>query len=161
VRSDAIIEQMWQIFEHATGPKKTPEANKNAGQTAKRKLDEVPEPTEDTNGKSDDTSRPEKKTKKKRANDDDENGEPVVSPEEEDIADSKFKWAKVIKAILREADDHEMKLKKLRKRVMAAYNSDESKVELSKEEFMAKFNQKVNKNRKIRILNDRVKLLDQ
>ncbi|XP_013405909.1 cell growth-regulating nucleolar protein [Lingula anatina] len=69
----------------------------------------------------------------------------------------KFKWEDVICQVLSAATDQELSLKKLRKKVLAEYSSyDNNKPE---DRILAKFEKKVRKNPRLKMLQDRVKLV--
>ncbi|KAL8207623.1 UNVERIFIED_CONTAM: hypothetical protein K2H54_060090 [Gekko kuhli] len=83
---------------------------------------------------------------------------PVIE-EDEDEHQGKFSWKGTIKAVLRQAPDHEISIKKLRKKVLAQYyavTGDQHKPEV---EILALFNKKVNSNPKFKVLKEKVKLL--
>ncbi|XP_015276665.1 PREDICTED: LOW QUALITY PROTEIN: cell growth-regulating nucleolar protein [Gekko japonicus] len=83
---------------------------------------------------------------------------PVIE-ENEDEHQGKFSWKGTIKAVLRQAPDHEISVKKLRKKVLAQYyavTGDQHKPEV---EILALFNKKVNSNPKFKVLKEKVKLL--
>lgn len=96
-----------------------------------------------------------KKTKK------DEPPTDAEEPETEPAATKgKFNWKGNIKAVLRDAPDQELPLKKLRRKVLAAfYSFVADDLHKSEEEVLAIFNRKINKNPKLRVLKDRVKLI--
>lgn len=78
---------------------------------------------------------------------------------------AKFKWSSAIKSVLKTQPDQEMKLKRLKKRVIAAYlqsnaakNHQNSEKVSSQDELEAIFGVKLQKFKKVRIVNDRVRL---
>ncbi|KAM9330358.1 cell growth-regulating nucleolar protein [Gastrophryne carolinensis] len=94
---------------------------------------------------------------------------PHLSPESEKITNGqlkfggvscKFNWKGTIKALLRQADDHELPIKKLRKKVIAQYYAVSSAQHKSQEELLATFNKKIQNNPKFRVLKERVKLIN-
>lgn len=81
-------------------------------------------------------------------------------PEDQEApAKGKFNWKGTIKAVLRQAPDHEVSVKKLRKKVLAQYRTVMSDCHRSEEELLATFNKKISKNPSFRLLKDRVRLL--
>ncbi|MEE6462510.1 hypothetical protein FKM82_001620 [Ascaphus truei] len=72
----------------------------------------------------------------------------------------KFNWKGTIKALLKQAPDHELPIKKLRKKVLAQYYTISTKQHKSEAELLGVFNQKINKNPKFRVLKEKVKLLN-
>ncbi|XP_077157760.1 cell growth-regulating nucleolar protein isoform X2 [Paroedura picta] len=83
---------------------------------------------------------------------------PVIEGKE-DEHQGKFNWKGTIKAVLRQAPDHEIAIKKLRKKVLAQYFAVTGNQHKSEEEILALFNKKVNSNPKFKVLKEKVKLL--
>ncbi|KAH0616307.1 hypothetical protein JD844_027332 [Phrynosoma platyrhinos] len=81
------------------------------------------------------------------------------SEENEDEHQGKFRWKETIKAVLKQAPDHEIPIKKLRKKVLAQYYAIVGDHHKSEEEILALFNKKVSNNPKFRVLKERVKLI--
>ncbi|XP_071982189.1 cell growth-regulating nucleolar protein isoform X1 [Engystomops pustulosus] len=104
---------------------------------------------------------------KKKRNDseeevqEEESGENGVeeNDDEDGAKKGKFCWKGTIKALLRQAPDHELPIKKLRKKVIAQYYVISSEHHKSEEEILATFNAKIKNNPKFRVLKDRVKLV--
>ncbi|XP_042325834.1 cell growth-regulating nucleolar protein isoform X2 [Sceloporus undulatus] len=122
------------------------------------------------NGNSPDIKEPgaKGKTKKrKRSQSEDVDGLPTTEkkaknsqPEEnEDEHQGKFRWKETIKAVLKQAPDHEISVKKLRKKVLAQYYAVAADHYKSEKEILALFNKKVSNNPKFRVLKEKVKLI--
>ncbi|XP_060102100.1 cell growth-regulating nucleolar protein [Heteronotia binoei] len=82
-----------------------------------------------------------------------------VSEENENEYQGKFNWKGTIKAVLRQAPDHEISIKKLRKKVLAQYYAVTGDQHKSEVEILALFNKKVNSNPTFKVLKEKVKLL--
>ncbi|XP_076345850.1 cell growth-regulating nucleolar protein isoform X2 [Tachypleus tridentatus] len=93
-------------------------------------------------------------------NDEEIKGEQNGMDDSQNTRSKKFKWEKVIKAILKQAPDNELSVKKLRKKVLAEYEAHggENKP-LSNIEVHAKFEKKISHNPKLKVHKEKVKLL--
>ncbi|XP_060044321.1 cell growth-regulating nucleolar protein isoform X2 [Erinaceus europaeus] len=78
---------------------------------------------------------------------------------EETPARGKFNWKGTIKAVLKQAPDHEIAVKKLRKKVLAQYHAVTNEHHKSEEELLVIFNRKISKNPSFKLLKDKVMLL--
>jgi len=72
----------------------------------------------------------------------------------------KFSWEATIIGVLKKATDNEISVKKLKKKVLAEYNAKRGDGKTkSEEELFPKLNKKINKNPRLKVLKDRVKLI--
>uniref|UniRef100_A0A3Q0R2H8 Cell growth-regulating nucleolar protein n=1 Tax=Amphilophus citrinellus TaxID=61819 RepID=A0A3Q0R2H8_AMPCI len=125
-------------------------AMKGAGNIVSR------EPEQDEGGK----KKKDRKRKQCTEEDEEQNSRRTQNETSSKKTKSKFNWKGNIKAILRESPDQEMSVKKLRKKVLAAYYSFTGDRNFkTEEEVLALFNKKINKNPKLRVLKDTVRLV--
>ncbi|XP_075786859.1 cell growth-regulating nucleolar protein isoform X2 [Pelodiscus sinensis] len=101
-----------------------------------------------------------KYTKSSVATENEESGDAAIETEESGDADKgKFNWKGTIKAVLKQAPNHEISIKKLRKKVLAQFHAVVGEYHKSQEDLLVIFNKKVNNNPKFKVLKDRVKLM--
>ncbi|XP_048220501.1 cell growth-regulating nucleolar protein isoform X2 [Perognathus longimembris pacificus] len=72
----------------------------------------------------------------------------------------KFNWKGTIKAVLRQAPDHQLSVKKLKKKVLAQYHMVMNDHHRSEEELLVIFNKKISKNPTFKLVKDKVKLTE-
>lgn len=152
--------------------------NKRERKEARRKNGHRTDTTQDTKtsaegGEEEEVQRRKEKKRKHRETHEQQNGSKKSKTEEQSTEDDhtqeqqeqkapdgKFNWKGNIKAVLREAPDHELCVKKLRKKVLSAYYSfTGDRNYKSEEDILALFNKKIQKNCSFRVLKDRVKLI--
>ncbi|XP_063779361.1 cell growth-regulating nucleolar protein isoform X3 [Pseudophryne corroboree] len=107
---------------------------------------------------------PQKKKKKKHEEFEEEQqegeaGENATDAEEDSAHRGKFNWKGTIKALLRQAPDHELPIKRLRKKVISQYYATSSETHKSEKELLSTFNKKIKNNPKFRVLKENVKLI--
>ncbi|XP_006784656.1 cell growth-regulating nucleolar protein [Neolamprologus brichardi] len=121
----------------------------------RKQLSEEPSDDDNNYGTENETS-----SKKTKVDEETEDADDQEETEDQAAAKGKFNWKGNIKAVLRESPDQEMSVKKLRKKILAAYYSYTGDRNFKKEEeVLALFNNKINKNPKLRVLKDRVRLV--
>lgn len=121
----------------------------------RKQLSEEPSDDDNSYGTENETS-----SKKTKVDEETEDADDQEETEDQAAAKGKFNWKGNIKAVLRESPDQEMSVKKLRKKILAAYYSYTGDRNFKKEEeVLALFNNKINKNPKLRVLKDRVRLV--
>lgn len=121
----------------------------------RKQLSEEPSDDDNSYGTENETS-----SKKTKIDEETEDADDQEETEDRAVTKGKFNWKGNIKAVLRESPDQEMSVKKLRKKVLAAYYSYTGDGNFKKEEeVLALFNNKINKNPKLRVLKDRVRLV--
>lgn len=134
-----------------------PEQDEGGKKKKDRKRKQLSEEDEEQNSR-----RTQNETSSKKTKIDEEDADELTPEETEDqaVTKGKFNWKGNIKAILRESADQEMSVKKLRKKVLAAYYSFTGDRNFkTEEEVLALFNKKINKNPKLRVLKDKVRLV--
>lgn len=121
----------------------------------RKQLSEEPSDDDNSYGTENETS-----SKKTKVDEETEDADDQEETEDRAATKGKFNWKGNIKAVLRESPDQEMSVKKLRKKILAAYYSYTGDRNFKKEEeVLALFNNKINKNPKLRVLKDRVRLV--
>ncbi|XP_063779352.1 cell growth-regulating nucleolar protein isoform X2 [Pseudophryne corroboree] len=101
------------------------------------------------------------KKKKKRGNEniDEEQIPQKKKKKKHEEFEGKFNWKGTIKALLRQAPDHELPIKRLRKKVISQYYATSSETHKSEKELLSTFNKKIKNNPKFRVLKENVKLI--
>ncbi|KAM6150199.1 cell growth-regulating nucleolar protein [Erethizon dorsatum] len=160
-----------QEAEPAAEGEEAPKANGSAGKKGKKRQGQgkrVAEEGEDAAGKEETKPAAGKRRRKHSEVEVDSKKKKVTFPgdpkdrepeDQEAPAKGKFNWKGTIKAVLRQAPDHEVSVKKLRKKVLAQYYMVTNDCHRSEEELLVIFSKKISKNPSFRLLKDKVKLL--